>query len=574
MKILLHVLTALSLYLISQSLIAATPLVEFISRPESSQFMKPQNSSLLFYTLRNNTGTAFPLSVSFSSNGASVSSAGNTCGNAIAGHSTCVLTIQYQAPANDTTDRLVINVYYQGRAPLVDAVTFNVDSNIACVLLNTASYQTPFCQQQYQNVIQFTPNVFNVTNQNVTPEQTLGGVFGIYQNHNNGEQICYISCGLRALNGTAPNENTLFELASVTKTLTTSILGKLLYNGTIGSAYDAIAPFLPAGYMLGVNESPVTFQQLATFSGGVCFSDAPSVNQSSTNQALNQANFVMDINGLNPDPASGPCSNGQANTTPEYTTPPYLPTHNFYSNSSIGLLGQGLMNIDGFGVLEPGFNDWMCKNVFNVLGMTQSNACLPGDARDGTCGAATSACTYTANWTTAEYASGYHLNQGTYQPGNPFPFLPWAPAGGIRSNAVDMVKFIRANLGFNTGNTPEQLQLIQGMMLAHQPNDYLPAPGSPKLNIGSQSPIRGGQGYAWVCMPSAIGGDRICGKIGGHKNFRSFLGLNINQHYGVIILFNTGAGSTNGSFNPATAPPTVGQIGTNLLEHINKYQAP
>lgn len=549
---------------------AAIPLVEFIAKPSPSQLIKPQNNSFIFYTLKNNTRATFPLTYSLSTMAASISSIGNTCGQAIAGNSTCVLAIQYHAAAINKIEPVTIKVSFQGRAPLSDTVTFNVTDNIACTLLNIASYQTPFCQQQYQKVLQFTPNVFNTSNQNVVEEQTLGGAFGIYQKTNNIEQICYISCGLNALNGTAPNENTLFELASVTKTFTTSVLGKLVVNNTIASPLEAVASHLPSGFSLNIHESPVTFQQLATFSGGFCFSDAPSVNQNSTDQAQNQANFVDDVNQLNPDPTSGNCSNGASNVKPVYETPPFLPTHNFYSNSSVGLLGQALMTIDGFGVLQAGFNDWMCKNVIDVLNMTRTNGCLPDEAKNGSCGASTTTCTHTSQWTTAEYASGYHIDQGNYQLGDPFPFMPWAPAGGIRSNAIDMIQFIRANLGFATNNTPEQTQLIQGMSVAHQANNYLPSPGVIKPNIGSQSPLVGGQGYAWVCEPSPTNGNTLCGKIGGHKNFRSFLGLNLSQNYGIIILFNTGALLTDGSLTTRKAsPPTIGEIGTNLLENIN-----
>ncbi|HAT9090188.1 TPA: serine hydrolase [Legionella pneumophila subsp. pneumophila] len=554
----------------NQKILAAIPLVELIAKPNPTQFVKTQSSVLLFYTLRNNTSVGFPLSYLFSSNNASLSNAGNTCGTFIGPNKTCQFTVQYQAPAISITEKLIVQVAYQGRSPVSDIVSINVDNNIACTLLNTASYQTPFCQQQYQKVLQFTPGVFNTTNQNVQEEQTLGGIFGLYQNTGSTEQICYISCGLRSLNGTPPNENTLFELASVTKTFTGSILGKFIINGTIASQFDEIRNYPhPAGLSFNVNEETVSFQQLATFSGGVCFSDAPSVNQSSTDQAVNQMNFITDINALNPDPNSGNCSNGAPNVRPVYATPPFLPTHNFYSNSSVGLLGQSLIRIDGFAnVLEPDFNNWMCKNVTNPLDMIRTSACLPNEAHDGTCGTAAANCAYTANWLTAEYASGYHLFQNSYQLGNPFPFLPWAPAGGIRSNASDMIKFIRANLGFNTGaHNPEQAQLIQGMLMAHEPNIYFP--GGTEPNIGNQSPIRGGQGYAWVCMPSPPNGDRICGKIGGHKNFRSFLGLNKSKNYGLIILFNTGALTTDGSLIPATKPPGISQIGANLLENVD-----
>lgn len=568
MNILFNFLAILIVSLLHHSAFAAIPLVEFISKPNPAQSVKPQNTNLIFYTLRNNTKTTFPLTYSFSSSSASLSPLGTTCNGSIAANSTCVVSIQYQAPAVTKKDPVVIQINYQGRAPLMDVVTFDVNKDINCVLLNTASYQTPFCQQQYQNVIQYTPNVFNVTQQNVVDQQTLGGMFGIYQNINNIEQTCYVSCGLSMLSGTAPNENTLFELASVTKTFTTSILGKFIVNHFINSPFDSVLSNLPGAFSLNINEQPVTYQQLATFSGGVCFSDAPSVDQQSTNQIVNQANFVLDINNLNPDPASGNCSDQTPNVKPEYATPPYLPTHNHYSNSSVGLLGQALMHRDGFGVLEADFNNWMCKNITDVLDMPLTSGCLPHEANDGTCGATANQCLNRALWLNANYASGYHIDQNQYQLGDPFLYLPWAPAGGIRSNASDMVKFIKANLGFTTNNTADQTELVQGMLLAHQPNDYLPAPGAVRPNIGSQNPIRGRQGYAWVCMNAPNNGDRICGKAGGHKNFRSFLGLNTTKKYGVIILFNTGSPAADGSLAPTSAIPTAPQIGTNLLENI------
>jgi CubicO group peptidase (beta-lactamase class C family) len=229
------------------------------------------------------------------------------------------------------------------------------------------------------------------------------------------------------------------------------------------------------------------------------------------------------------------------------------------------------MNFEGYpDVLEPDFNNWICNNITNVLSMTMTSGCLSGEALNGSCGTNAPSCNFATDWTSGIYARGYHIAAGNYLLGNEFPFLPWAPAGGIRSNAVDMIKFIRANLGFNTNNTPAQLQLIQGMQLAHQPNDYLPVPGGDmtRANIGSQSPLIGGQGYAWVCTNISPTNDRVCGKLGGHENFRSFVGINSTQNYGVIVLFNTGAAATNGSFSTLLAPPTIGVIGTNLMRNV------
>lgn len=69
--------------LCNQKIVAAIPLVELIAKPNPSQFVKTQSSVLLFYTLRNNTSVGFPLSYLFSSNNASLSNAGNTCGTFI-----------------------------------------------------------------------------------------------------------------------------------------------------------------------------------------------------------------------------------------------------------------------------------------------------------------------------------------------------------------------------------------------------------------------------------------------------------------------------------------------------------
>lgn len=555
---------------------SAIPLVEFTSTPSSNQFIKPTNTHFLYYTLRNNTQTTFPLNYSFTSSRAHLASFGNSCGTSIAGKHSCSFVVEYQAGISDQTEELAVFVNYQGRAPVSHVVSFQVDSNNACTLLNQASYQTEFCQQQYQNVIQYTPNVFNPSNVNVINEQTPGGMFGIYQKVNGTEYICYVSCGVKTLEGAAPDPYTIFELASITKTFTTSILGKLEEKGTIA---DVNAPItntaVPAGLALNANESSVSFQQLATFSGGICFSDAPGVNQTPPiNQATNQTDFISDINAVNPDPASGLCSNGQPNVKQVYTAPPYLPTHNFYSNSSVGLLGQALMSIDGYvNHLEPEFNRWMCGNIINVLEMERTNACLPNEALNGNCAAqagVTADCSYTANWTTSEYASGYHLNQSSFQLGDPFPFLPWAPAGGIRSNTVDMVKYVRANLGIQIVNTLEEQELIAGMQRAQLGNNYLPVPmgESAILNTGSQFPLSGPQGYAWVCMNSSLNGNLLCGKIGGHKNFRSFIGLNKTKNYGVIILFNSGAQHPDGQFGQLSTPPTPSVIGVNLLEHV------
>lgn len=564
-------LIVLAVCLQSAACYAGIPLVEFIQQPVYPQQVAPGQSNMVFYTLRNNTRVNFPLTVRTSSPYVSPAAAGNTCGTQIAALSTCVLPFIFTAPSASQTVTSTISVNYQGRAPLTDTATYNVSSGIMCTLLSKADYQTQFCQQQYQNFLEYTPNVFNTSNVNVVDGQTLGGMIGIYQNINSQDTICYISCGLRALNSTPPDQNTIFELASVTKTFTASILGEKVYLGSVNPDVS-VNPYLPPGtwssqsYNLNTNEQPVTFQQLATFSGGVCYSDAPDVN-TSNNYNQQQSDFIMDINLLNP--ASASCPGGGDNVRPVYGAPNYLPTHNFYSNSSVGLLAQVLMNIDGYVNLdESDFNAWICQHVTAPLGMNLTSACLPDEAHNGTCPQTGSYCN-TSQWTSGEYASGYHLNNtnNTYQLGDPFPYVPWAGAGVLRSNVSDMVIYLKANLGINGSSDPDVINLINGMMVAHTANNYLPVPGSSSViaNIGSQSPLRGSQGYAWVCDPSSGDPNAICGKIGGHTNFRSFVGFSPGKQYGIVLLFNTGDLGNNGSAANNTIPE-VADIGVSMID--------
>ena len=549
------------------SCFASEALVEFSQKPSFPQTLPPGQTSYLYYTITNNTDITLPLTYSFSSPLMTINGAGTTCGAALVSHGSCNLALTLTAPLTSQTLAVDINIDYQGRAPLKDQAVYNVNSAQLCRLLSVNDYQTNFCQNQYQHVVRNTPLVFNIENEHVLNGQSIGGMIGVYQN-NGTEQVCFISCGLRALNGVPPNENTVYELASVTKTFTGAILGKKVYNNQV-NPLNEVRNSLPTTSWLGntfnlnANEQTVSFQQLATFSGGVCYSDAPNVVL--TDSTLQkQADYVHDINLLNPN--SPTCLGNGANVAKVYSTD--LPTRNFYSNSSFGLVGQALMSIDGYvNMDQPDFNGWMCEQILTPLGMSRTNACLPSEALSNNCPNTNSHCD-TSLWSTSEYAAPYRVADSHYVLGQPFPFVPWAPAGNLRSNAIDMVKYIRANLGLTPSSAPDIVELMRGMEIAHNRNNYLPVPaGDPELNIGSQSPLKGSQGYAWVCDPNSDDNTAICGKIGGHDDFRSFVGFSRAKNYGVVILFNTGELETNGSLRQSRVTiPSISTIGVNLIK--------
>ncbi len=563
----IRLLPLLMLTLVTVACFGSEPLVEFSQKPGFPQTLPPGQTSYLYYTITNHTNIALPLTYQFSSPLMIINGSGTTCGAQIAGNSSCTLALTLTAPTATQTLAVDISVDYQGRTPLRDKAIYNVNSAQLCRLLSIDDYQTSFCQNQYQHIVNNTPNVFNIENQNVLNGQSVGGMIGVYQNLGT-EQVCFVSCGLRELNGVPPNENTVYELASVTKTFTGSVLGKKVYNNQV-NPLDEVRTSLPGTswlgntYSLNAHEQTVSFQQLATFSGGVCYSDAPSVVLTDTT-LQKQADFVHDINLLNP--TSPTCLGTGNNVASIYGTD--LPTRNFYSNSSFGLVGQALMSIDGYvNMDQPDFNGWMCEHILTPLGMTRTNACLPSEALGNSCPNTGSHCD-TSLWNSAEYAMPYHVVGSNYVAGQPFPFVPWAPAGNLRSNAIDMVKYIRANLGLTPSAAPDVVQLMHGMDIAHLKNNYLPVPaGDPELNIGSQNPLRGSQGYAWVCDPNSDDAAAICGKIGGHENFRSFVGFSRSKKYGVVILLNTGALDVNGGLRKSRVTiPSVATIGVNLIK--------
>lgn len=537
--------------------LAATPLVEFTQVPNPTQFVVPGQTNLIFFTLRNNTPKDFPLSFKISSPLATVSAIGNTCDSHIAAHSSCVFTVSFTAPAQSQLIPVLISVFYCGRAPLVSEIIYNVNSNIACRLLPIDSFQTQFCQTEYQNAVALSTTLFNPLNINPIEGQAPGGMIGIYERSGITDLKCFISCGVRQLGGPPPDITTMFEIASDTKTFTTSILGKKVFESSVNPE-TSVNPFLPTtvwngqSYNLNNNEKPVTFQDLATFAGGVCFSDAPSVNIFNPNRTVNQGNFVKDINLL--DPASATCPGGGQNVRSEYPGQ-LLPTHNFYSNSSVGLLAQVLMNIDNYTQMdENDFNGWYCQHILTPLNMPSTNVCLPSEA--ATCNDTGAHCNK-ALWPTLQYSTGYRVINGTFVAGAPFPFVPWAGAGDIRSNIQDMVTFVQANVGFTTSVLPGAAEIISGMQVAHVTRNYLPAPVGvkPRENIGSQAPLVGGQGYAWVCEPTSTSPDAICNKDGSHDNYRSAVCFSKSKQLGVVVLANGGTTDHSNGLAPTVTSP-------------------
>jgi CubicO group peptidase (beta-lactamase class C family) len=327
-----------------------------------------------------------------------------------------------------------------------------------------------------------------------------------------GETPCFIPAGeVIYKSGLKVDKNTIFELASATKVFTTAILA--LRTNRV-NVFGPVKPYLPPGYLLKNKEEDVTFQQLATFTGGFSWDSPPGWKQKGTNiiTSFTQGEFVSAVNDVAPKK-----SNQEFPGTD-------LPTAYHYSNGSVGFLGQILMNIDSFPIDSTGigFSDWIWANLTGPLNMPNTSV-EPGGS----------------------WATGYKVKNGNYKSLPPFPWEPWGAAGALRSNAKDMLQFLEANICAHHQSDPSctgfPKHILDALALSHAPNVYLPTSTLPAPIIYAGS---GGaeQAWAWRYLPpppSTKNGSAIIAKNGGHPGFSSLIAFNPDKSYGLVILMNT-----------------------------------
>lgn len=219
-------------------------------------------------------------------------------------------------------------------------------------------------------------------------------------------------------NGTAPAADTVFEIGSVTKTLTATLLADLVRRGKV--KLDApVASLLPGFRVPSRGGKAITLESLATQSSGL-----PRLP---TNLALS------------PD-TKDPYARYDAAQLKQflagYTLPSDPGAHYEYSNTGFGLLGHALGEKAGHGYAAA-----LKSRVIDPLGM-RDTVLAPEKVRAG------------------RLADG-HDNQG--RPVPHWHFQVFAPTGGVLSSARDMQRYLQANMG--SLKTP----LYPAMQLAQQP---------------------------------------------------------------------------------------------------------
>jgi D-alanyl-D-alanine-carboxypeptidase/D-alanyl-D-alanine-endopeptidase len=265
----------------------------------------------------------------------------------------------------------------------------------------------------------------------------------------------------------------VFEIGSITKTFTAALLADMVARGEM-SLDDPVQDYLPEGVtMPGWEGRPITLMDLSTHHSGL-----PRMPD----------NF---------EPAD------PENPYADYTTErlyAFLSSHQLrrepgseyeYSNLAVGLLGHVLELATG----RP-YETLVRERILQPLGMTTTGITLEGDL---------------ATWmTTGHNPAGDVVSY--------WDVATLAGAGGLRSNADDMLTYLAAQLD------PPENHVGRALRITHEPRVELENGGAGGLGWGIRE----------------LDGRRILTHGGGTAGYSTMVGFDPVIGVGVVMLTNTG----------------------------------
>jgi serine-type D-Ala-D-Ala carboxypeptidase/endopeptidase len=284
--------------------------------------------------------------------------------------------------------------------------------------------------------------------------------------------VQYFSYGVKSVKTKEPvNENSVFEIGSITKTFTGILLADKVLKKEV-ALDDPLQKYLPAGVTA------------PTRNGGVI----TLVHLSNHTSSLPRmpANF-------RPADPSNPFADYSEKQMWDFLTQVTLPrdigSQYEYSNFAVGMLGHVLAAKSGLS-----YEQLLINVIANPLGLQSTRITLTPDMQKN-------------------LAKGH---VGNIEVSNwDIPTL--AGAGAIRSTAVDMIKYLSANMGAT------KTSLYPAMQLSHK--NTRPEGSKPMVGLG------------WHKMPA---GDReIIWHNGGTGGYRTFIGFLDNGSKAVVVLSNS-----------------------------------
>jgi CubicO group peptidase (beta-lactamase class C family) len=246
----------------------------------------------------------------------------------------------------------------------------------------------------------FTKKIDSIIKDNYKKNPEVGISVGFINNN----EAYYTAYGqLNADTGMAINKNSIFEIASITKILTSNLIAQAVAEHRI-KLDDYIDGFLPKGYVLNENlKNKIKISDLASHQSGLPDIDFGKLIEQNPQQPLTGVNEETLITIIN-------------NCTE-------LKDYGKYRYSTIGytLLGQILEKL-----YNKSYDEIIRKKIITPLKMTN---------------------TLTKDFNVQNRTTGHNPNGGTQE------FFNWnvtAPAGLIKSNTSDMITFLKAVLDKKT----------------------------------------------------------------------------------------------------------------------------
>lgn len=283
-------------------------------------------------------------------------------------------------------------------------------------------------------------------------------------------------------NTTKVNGNTIFDIASITKTFTTSLLADAVKSGLV-NLDDPIEKYLPAGVRVPTyNGHKITLENLATHTSGL--PDFPVNwirNRTYTTQQV--YNFL---------------SNTSLQSEPEVR-------YN-YSDFGVGLLGYVLSIKAGI----P-YEELLKERILDVLGMNSTGIAMNSTA------------TVLSGALKSRLAKG-HIGGNEVN----LEFIPEAiqPAGALYSSANDLLKYLAANMGLIHTKINDILQDTH--LIRHEEITTVTNWSSTK----SLEVVYVGLG--WHIITNL--GTEVINHAGGIDGYTSFIAFNPTKQIGLVIL--------------------------------------
>lgn len=288
----------------------------------------------------------------------------------------------------------------------------------------------------------------------------------------------------------AVDKNTVFEIGSISKTFTGIILAERVLNGEM-SLDDPIQKYLPESVKIPMhNGESIKLVDIANHTSAL-----PRM----------PTNF-------NPADPNNPYADYTEDLLYEFLNGVELTrdigSQYEYSNLAMGLLGYTLAKTKNMD-----YDDLMVETIAKPLGMKDTRVRLTPDMKK-------------------QLAKGHNL----YEEVSNWDLAPtMAGAGGIRSTAVDMLKYLEANMG------KKKTDLLPAMQLSHQK---------------TTSDLATEVGLAWHI--SKTDGMEVVAHGGATGGYRAFAGFIKGGNKAVVVLTNSNA--------------SIDDIGGHLLNPNNKLQ--